>query len=143
MAISIPSISEISASWVLGAGAGAAKYRQGVTNSAVDWEGPTSASEDSWRAAIQEAAAAGRFGNGVAKAGNSKWRDRASTLGAQRFASGIAAAADDFQRGFAPFRDVIANLSLPPRGPRGSAANLERVRAVTDALHQRRLQELA
>lgn len=143
MAIVIPSMSEISASWVQGAGAGAANYRKGVLNSAVDWEGPTQAAEDTWSTAVIEAAGSGRFGAGVGKAGNSKWRERSSTLGAQRFPSGIAAATDDYQRGFAPYRDVIANLNLPPRGPRGSAANLQRVQVVTDALHQRRLQELA
>lgn len=143
MAINIPSISEISTRWVQGAGAGAGRYRAGVLDSSVDWEGPTSASEQTWGAAVTEAIGAGRFGNGVQKAGNAKWREKASTLGSQRFASGIAAATDDFSRGFSPFRDVIANLNLPPRGPRGSAANLERVRAVTDALHQRRLQELS
>ena len=142
MAIAIPSLAEISAAWVQGAGAGAAKCRTGVLNSAVDWQTPTEAADSTWATATAEAASGGRFKAGVNKAGNSKWREKASTLGAQRFPSGVAAAADDYQRGFAPYREVIVQLNLPPRGPRGSAANLERVRAVTDALHQRRLQEL-
>lgn len=142
MALAIPSLSEISASWVQGAGAGAANYRKGVLNSAVDWETPTEAADSNWATAVAEAASAGRFKAGVNRVGNAKWREKSSTLGAQRFPSGVAAAADDYQRGFAPYRDTIAGLNLPPRGPRGSAANLERVRHVTDALHQRRLQEL-
>lgn len=139
MAIDIPSISVIAEAWVRGAAQGAANYRRGVENSSVDWEGPTSAAQEVWQIAVTEAAGTDRFRNGVQLAGNSKWRTKSVELGANRFPSGVAAATGDFSRGFDPFRNVIAGLDLPPRGPRGSAQNLERVRRVTDALHQERL----
>lgn len=140
MAIDIPSMSDITRAWTAGAGAGATRYREGVSRSGVDWEGPTKNAEQAWQQGVQEAAAAGRFGTGVDAAGNEKWRRRSIELGSARFASGIAAAASDYSSGFAPFRDVIAGLTLPPRGPRGSAGNLQRVAIITEALHQRRIQ---
>lgn len=139
MAIDIPSINEITEAWVRGAAQGAANYRRGVENSSVDWEGPTSASQEVWQLAIIEAAGTDRFRNGVQLAGNSKWRKKAVELGANRFPSGVAAATADYSRGFDPFRNVIAGLDLPPRGARGSAQNIERVRRVTEALHAERL----
>ena len=139
MAIDIPSISVITESWVRGAAQGAANYRRGVENSAVDWEGPTSAAQEVWQQAIIEAAGTDRFRNGVQLAGNAKWRAKSSELGANRFPSGVAAASTDYSRGFDPFRNVIAGLDLPPRGPRGSAQNIDRVRRVTEALHNERL----
>lgn len=139
MAINIPSISEITEQWVRGAAQGAAAYRRGVENSSVDWEGPTSAAQEVWKLAVTEAAGTDRFQNGVQLAGNSKWRRKSAELGANRFPSGVASAASDYSRGFDPFRNVIAGLDLPPRGARGSAQNLERVRRVTEALHTERL----
>jgi len=139
MAISIPTISEITEAWVRGAAQGAANYRRGVENSSVDWEGPTVAAQEVWQLAIIEAAGTDRFQNGVQLAGNSKWRKKSVELGANRFPSGVAAATTDYSRGFDPYRNVIAGLDLPPRGARGSSQNIDRVRRVTEALHAERL----
>lgn len=139
MAISVPSLNDITASWVTGAAQGATNYRKGVSNSAVDWEGPTADAQDNWKQGVSLAAAGNSFENGVRRAGNTKWRNRSVELGAQRFSQGVAAATDEFRSGFEPYLDILRNINLPPRGPRGSAANIARVTAVTEPLHQERL----
>ncbi len=83
---------------------------------------------------MTRAAAEGRFGRGVARAGTPKWQQRSLELGAARFGPGVAAAADDFARGFAPIREAIAAVQLPPRRPRRDPANLQRVNAIVNAI---------
>lgn len=114
-------------------------YAAGVTRSGVDWQGPTLAAADAYAVGVQEAIGQGRFARGVQAAGNSRWQNRAREVGSQRFGPGVAASVDRYQQGFAPFLNTIAGITLPPRGPRGSAGNLQRVQLIADALHQQRI----
>lgn len=103
-----------------------------------DWADPTVAAAPNWEQGVQEAAARGGFAAGVEQA-RTKWKRKAIALGPQRYGPGVRAAESDQAEGFAPYRDVIANLSLVPRGPRGSLGNYERVREVGEALHRARI----
>ena len=69
-----------------------------------------------------------------------KFQTRASTVGAQRFPQGVAGAGDAWATATQPFLNTIAALNLPPRQPKGSAANYQRVQAVGDALRAKKLQ---
>jgi len=64
-------------------------------------------------------------------------------VGVARYSPGVAAAEEDFARGFADFQAVLDGLEIPDRGPRGSAANYAIVQKVGDALHKKRLAVLA
>jgi hypothetical protein len=55
-------------------------------------------------------------------------------LGTARFPSGVAAAADDWTKGFAPFHQAIAAAVLPPRRPTRDPANRQRINAILDAV---------
>lgn len=132
-------ISTITAKWSNRAQAAAPDYTAGVTSTTKDWAANTSASSDSWQQGVSQAAANGRFGKGVVAAGTEKWRSAAKTKGAQRFASGVASGAAAYGAGFAPFFDVIKNTQLPPRSPRGSPNNIQRVTALAAALHNKKI----
>lgn len=133
MAAIIP-LDRIRERWVRRAAAAAPDYETGVSTTTKDWANLTAAAEPNYRTAVVAAANEGRFGKGVARVGTAKWRRGAIEKGVPRFGPGVAAAADEFSRGFQPFRQAIEGLTLPARRPRRDPANLERVRAVVNAM---------
>lgn len=139
MPITLKPVEQIADKWSRRAQASSPDYTAGVANPRQDWAGAAAAAEGSFEQGVQEAIGAKRFGREVRKAGTAKWQTRATTLGAQRFVPGVAAGKADFQSGFTPFASVLSAVSLPAKGPRGAPGNLERVRAVADALHQKRV----
>lgn len=139
MAITLKPVDQIANKFAQRAQAAGADYKAGVANPRQDQVQAAIAAEPAYEQGVQEAIAAKRYGRELRKAGTAKWQNRASDLGAQRYGPGIAAAKQDYASGVAPYLSVLSALSLPPKGPRGAAANLERVRAVADALHQKRI----
>lgn len=135
MAAIIP-LERIRERWVRRAGQAAPDYETGVSTTQKDWAQNTAAADANYRAAVTAAANEGRFGRGVARAGTAKWRRGAIEKGVARFAPGVAASADEYSRGFAPFRQAVEALQLPPRRPRRDPGNLQRVNAVVTAMIQ-------
>ena len=116
----------------------AAQYEQGVKNPVRDYAANAQAAAPAYNAGVQASIARGGFQKGVAKAGNAKWQDRAAKLGPARYGPGVQAAVGDFDAGFAPYREAIAGVALPPRGPRRSPQNLQRVNAMVQAISMRK-----
>ncbi|RLE52464.1 MAG: hypothetical protein DRJ26_04735, partial [Candidatus Methanomethylicota archaeon] len=108
----------------------------GVKNPKKDWETQTIAAADAYKEGVQAAISEGRFEKGVRKAGTEKWKKKATTLGVTRWGPGVAAAREAYERGFAPYRDIIERLDLPPRRPKGDPGNIDRVRVIAMALHE-------
>ena len=79
---------------------------------------------------------------GKLKRGTDKWKKMASTKGPSRFAEGVMVAKPDYEKGFAPFAEEIAKTELPPRGPKGDPANIQRVAAIAAALHKKKMELL-
>ena len=109
-------------------------YKIGIQNPKRDWETETKAGKDNWKAGIDAAHAKDLFSRGVAKAGTSKWRDRALKKGPGRFAEGVYIAGPDYEKGFAPFHAAIERTDLGPRFPKRDPRNLDRVRRIVEAL---------
>jgi hypothetical protein len=128
--------SQSSDKWVRRAGQAGPDYAKGVQNPRTSWAESTAAAADAQAAGVQQAISEGRFERGVAKAGNAKWQRKASTVGAQRFGPGVAAAKGDYEAGFAPYANVIQGVTLAPRGAKGDPRNYERVKQIGDALHE-------
>jgi len=121
--------------WVRRAGQAGPDYARGVQNPRTSWAEATSAAADAHAAGVQQAISEGRFEKGVSKAGNAKWQRKATSIGAQRYGPGVAAAKSDYETGFSPYAAVIQGVTLPPRGPKGDPRNYERVKQIGDALH--------
>lgn len=138
MTIRVKSAADIAAKWARVSAQRDGDYKDGVSDPGVEWARNAAAAEDTYVAGVTEAAARGAFGKGINKAGDEKWRRKTTELGTQRWSPGIRAAVKDFEDGFAPFRDVLERLDLPPRAPRGDPRNLERVAAVARALSEAR-----
>lgn len=139
MAIQTKDINSIATKWSSRAQAAGPDYTAGVKGTQKDWAALTAASADAWGAGVSQAVTDGRFGKGVTAAGTDKWRTAAATKGAQRYPTGVAAGQPSYVAGFSPFLTVIQNLSLPPRSPRGSPNNIQRVSTIDAALHSKKV----
>ena len=109
-------------------------YTLGIQNPKRDWADETEAAKGNWKMGVDQAAAKDLFGKGVRAAGTGKWRDKALEKGPGRFAEGVMLAENDYEKGFAPFHAAIERADLGPRFPRRDPRNLNRVKAVVDAL---------
>ena len=115
-------------------------YEKGVSEPLKDWAERTSAAKTAWQEGIQNAITKDLFVKGVTEAGTPKWQERAKKKGPARWSEGVAIAADDYKKGFAPYHETIAALTLPPRARRGDPRNIERVKAIAMALYKKRLE---
>ncbi|RLG91230.1 hypothetical protein DRO34_04370 [Candidatus Bathyarchaeota archaeon] len=132
----IRSAQEIAEKWARVTPGRSSDYEAGVKSPKKDWETETANAESAWEGGIQNAIAEKRFVKGVREAGTAKWQAKATTLGVSRWGPGVAAAKDDYARGFAPYRDIIERITLPPRKPKGDPSNIDRVRIIAMALHE-------
>ena len=130
----IKSIAAIADKWARVTPGRAEDYKLGIQNPKRDWEDETIAARDNWKAGVDAAAQKGLFAKGVKEAGTDKWQKKALAKGPGRFAEGVYIAKDDYEKGFAPFRDAIEKVDLGPRFPRRDPRNLDRVKRVVDAL---------
>jgi hypothetical protein len=124
------------------AAAAAPDYQKGVANAGGRWQAGAEAAEDAWATGTSEAVAQRRFGAGVRKAGAQRYQTKATQLGPDRFRTGVAAAAGDWQAGFAPFANALSSFDAGPKGPRGSAQNKDRANRVADHLRKTRMEQL-
>lgn len=138
----IKALDRIGDKWSRVTQAATEEYRAGVSNPRADWAQNTAAAEKNYQLAVQAAISRGSFGKGVKKAGTEKWKTQALDKGANRFAGGVAAGRVNYEAGFSPYRTVIQNLTLPPRGPKGDPSNINRVAAVAKALRDAKLARL-
>jgi len=130
----VKSLGSISDKWNRRASSAGQEYTEGIGSPRRSWAAATQAAESNYEQGIQASIARKAFGHGVQAAGDAKWKERAETLGGARFASGVAASEQEYTKGFSKYHQVLSSLSLPPRGAKGSPANLQRVAAVATAL---------
>jgi len=109
-------------------------YADGIANPRRSWSQGALAAEQAFKEGVTAAATAGRFGKGVRAAGDGKWLDGATKKGVQRWGPGVQMGQDRYQQGFAPYASAIGSATLPPRYKRRDPRNLERVRAVVEAV---------
>ena len=138
--VAIKSTSDSGAKWARRAGNAGPEYEDGIRNPRKSWAQETKAAETAYEQGVQAAISAKRFGKGVDKAGDDKWSKNAIEKGPQRFQQGVSLAQPAYEAGFAPFRDVIANTTLPPRGPKGDPKNIQRVAVLAKNLHDAKIQ---
>lgn len=107
----------------------------GLRDPKKNWHDETLAAVDAWRGGVEGAIAGDRFAKGVGAVSQSDYLDPALKLGVKRYRDGVTFGTGKYGERFAPYRDVIEGTTLPPRGPVGDPANIERVRIMAAALH--------
>ncbi len=111
-------------------------YEDGVKNPLRDWEKETIEAESRWEAGMKSAIARKAFARGVKKAGTAKQKAKSILKGIPRWSEGVRIAEEDMRIGMEPVVKVLQALVLPPRFETGDPRNIERVKAVQQALHK-------
>ena len=115
------------------------EYTDGVQNPRTPWKGAAAAAAANHTAGLQAAIANQSFAKGVAATPDGKWAEKALSNGAARFGPGATNAQADYDKGFAPYKAVIENTVLPPRGAKGDPKNFQRVIAMGTALRNKKM----
>lgn len=134
----IKAIDQASDKWVRRASVAGPDYLNGVQNPRKPWAAAAAEGESNYKIGVVAAANAGRYGAGVKKAGDEKWRQGAQRKGPARFTEGVQLGKEEWGKGFQPYHSAISALTLPARGPKGSPQNIARVTAVATALRSLR-----
>ncbi|MBA7588414.1 hypothetical protein ES708_30470 [subsurface metagenome] len=138
MAIKIKSAAAIAAKYARVTPGRVTDFEEGIEATSPDeYEKPTLDAEPIYEAGVTQAIARKAFGKGVRGSGP-KWKEKSLDEGPSRFMTATGKAADEFEEGYAPYREVIADLTLPPRGPTGDPKNIRRVEAVATALRKKK-----
>jgi len=137
MAIKVPASGTVAEKWRRRASAAAPDYAAGIKDPKQSWQTAASAANDNYVTAVTQAASAGKFKAGVAKAGDATWQKGALEKGAARFPQGVTAAESDYNARISEVLTTISGVSLPPRGLKGDPSNYERVRAIGTTLHDK------
>jgi len=114
-------------------------YEEGVKNPKRSWANATKKAEDRYKEGVKKAADEGRFGKGVENAGDDKWQRGATEKGVARWGQGVTIAEGEYEKGFAPYAEVIRGTKLPPRYPKGDPRNIQRVTKMAAALHKAKI----
>jgi len=130
----IKPINQSAQKWSDRAAGAAGDFAQGVNNPRTPWAAATIAAEGNFQSGITAAIANKSFSKGVTKAGDATWKKGAAGKGPGRYVEGVLMDKDNWPKGFAPYQNSIAGLTLPARGPKGSPQNIQRVAAVATAL---------
>lgn len=136
----IKPISQITEKWGSNSSRSTGAYTDGVNAPRRSWSQMAAASDQARKDGLAAADARDAFVTGVQRAGDQKWKANATTLGPARFSQGVSNAKPSYQSGFAKYHGVIAGVTLPPRGQKGSPENIERVRIIASALHTAKTQ---
>jgi hypothetical protein len=116
--------------WVCRTAEASEDYKKGVEKPRRDWEYETAGAEDRWKAGIDAAHKKRAFYKAVLKRGQKGWAQKTLVKGPGRWTQGVIDAGDDYEKGFAPYHQLIPSIIMPKRYPRGDPRNLERVKAV-------------
>lgn len=139
MAVKVKPVAEVVAKWLSVTPGRASYYEQGAVGSGGEWESKTVAAGAAFKAGVSAGNIQQMFVGGVKRAGAAKFDRKVKDVGVARFGQGVSAAGPDFSTGIEPMLSTIASLTLPARAPRGSEANLARVREIAVALNKKRL----
>lgn len=139
MALKVKDISKSAAKFVARAQVAGPDYTAGVQAAGTSQFDNAVAAAPNWGAGVQAAVANGSFVKGLQKAGPNKWTQNAVNKGAKNYPSGVAAAQQSYAAGVNPYFQVLANLNLTQRFPRGDPRNQQRSVDVQQALHKARV----
>lgn len=130
----VKSLELVASKWTNRAVAASGDYRTGVETTTRDWAAAAVASQANYEQGVQEAISRKAYGKGVTTRGTSGWKVATTEKGPGRFAQGVQVGQGEYRSQVGPYLDVIAGTDLPPRGPRGSAGNYQRVQRLGEAL---------
>jgi len=139
----VPDLTTVVTKWVEEAPRRAVYYEREAPIAANRWEANTIAAEGVYKSAVTAPDIARRFVGGVKRVKADKFERKVRDVGVGRYGPGITAARQDYESGLSPYLEELRRIDVPARKPRGDPGNLDRVKAIFDALHKKRLAVLA
>ena len=139
----VPTLADITTKWAEETPKRATYYQKETPAAAERQNANAIAAASIFKAAVTAPDIDKRFVGGLKKAGPAKFRRKVEAVGVARFGPGVVAAKDDYNAGFAPYREELAAIDVPDRKPRGDPANYRRVEVIGTALNKKRLAILA
>ena len=128
------SAQEVAQKWANRASSASPDYSAGIQTTTKDQAQRAIASKTIYQQALTESFNRDAYAKGLAKAGSAKWKQRASSIGAERFAGGISIAVSDYATNSGAYDNARKAADNLPRGVKGSETNFTRVKAVVSAL---------
>lgn len=122
--------------WQTRAGMASGDYSEGAAATDKDQAQRAIAAKGNYVAGIQESIAGGRYEKGLQKSGKAGWLAGVQEKGAQNYSTGVSAdrSRTKYLENSGKYDNARKAADTLPRGPRGSAQNLNRVTAVANAL---------
>lgn len=120
--------------WTHRASSAGADYQEGTTGKGQKWASQAMAAENNYIQGVTTAAQQKRYSRGIQRAGASAYESGVAEKGVQRYPTGISASQDKYQKRISEVLSTISGVQLPPKGPKGSPQNYQRVQAVGQAL---------
>jgi len=113
-------------------------YVEGAKNPRRNWKDAAIDGEAAYAAAMERVIREGRRAKAVRRTDERAYIDGIVSKGRRRYSEGIAASEDKYRRNMEPYLGALEVVQdeLPPRGPKGSPENYERVRFIGETLHQ-------
>jgi hypothetical protein len=139
MAIKVKPLADVAKKWGEVTPQRSGYYETGALAAGGDWEKNTGDATANFVAGVTAGNIGRLFAGGVKNAGAAKYTRKVKDVGVSRFSQGVTAGVPDYQSGMDPMLSTLASITLPARQPRGSVANAQRVTAIMDALHKKRL----
>lgn len=118
------------------AGAAVGDYVQGAKGAGEAWKRGAKAAVANHKAAVQEALTNNSYERGIDGASSADYANGVESKGSARYPDGVSGSRAKYEKNSAKFDGARAAAASLPRGPRGSAQNLNRVSAVTTALRK-------
>jgi len=113
------------------------RYKEGIA-ATTGWKDKAIAGEALWAAKMREAIAAERRRKALEAVSEEEWKKKALELGAARIGPGMAANVDKHAKNYAPYREALAGLELPPREADPMANIDNRLKAVVRTLVEKK-----
>ena len=134
MALKVKSAAEAAEKLGRKAPAAVTDYVKGIKSPKRPWQESTLAAEEIYDGAVTASIAAKRFGKGVRDSSNAEHQAMSVSKGAARYPGGISLGLPKYIRKMGPVLTYMAGITLPPRGARGSPANIARSSAFQEQM---------
>jgi len=130
----VPSTGQTSTKWARRSATAGPEYEDGVKAPRTDWAQAATAQKGAYQQGVTAAISRDAYAKGINAAGTARWQQKAIEKGPARFAQGVAVSQGDYEKAVAPYLEAIGRVDLPPRGPRGSEQNYNRIAPIGKAL---------
>lgn len=139
MALKVKDITKSATKYVSRAQVAGPDYVAGVQAAGTSQYDNALAAKANWGAGVQAAVTSDAFAKGLQKVGPNKWTANATSKGQKNYAPGVAQAQSAYSAGVTPYFQVLANLNLTQRFPRGDPRNQQRSVDVQVALRKQKV----